>query len=122
MSAPKSLKIRPAHPDPPAHLSAKAAEMWKAMVSDYAMAGDCVGLGLLEAALSAFDRAEEAREILDKEGLTVEGDRGQTKAHPCCAVERDNRAAYIAGIKALRFDVATARPGPGRPPGSGRRF
>src|ERR1017187_7437388 len=122
MSTPKNFKLRTTTPDPPAHLSDKAAEMWRAMVADYTMSGDCVGLGLLEAALSAFDRAEEAREILDKEGLTVSGDRGQSKAHPLCAVERDSRSAYIAGIKALRFDVVSARPGPGRPPGSNRRY
>lgn len=64
MSTAKNLKIRPANPDPPSHLSNKAAEMWCAMVADYRMADDCVGLGLLEAALSAFDRAEECERFL----------------------------------------------------------
>jgi hypothetical protein len=89
------------------------------IVSDFAMADDVAGLAILTSALEALDRANQARDILTREGLTVQGDRGGLRTHPCVQTERDNRAAFFQGMKLLRLDCQTEpiRSGPGRPPG-----
>ena len=63
--------------------------------------GSRVSYRLLASALESHMRARLAREEIDNEGMTATGRDGQTKAHPLCAVERDNRAAFRAGMKAL---------------------
>lgn len=112
-----TAKSKRPDPEPPAHLSADSKALWSRLVRDYAMHDDAAGLAILGSACEAKDRAEQARKELDEEGLTVAGDRGGVKAHPAAAIERDNRAAFLAAMKALRLDVEPARPGPGRPPG-----
>jgi P27 family predicted phage terminase small subunit len=103
----------------PGHLSAESAALWSQLAADYGMAGDAAGLAILTSAMEARDRMGQARKTLDKEGLTVPGDRGGTKAHPVAAIERDNRQAFLAAMKALRLDIEPTRPAPGRPPSMG---
>jgi P27 family predicted phage terminase small subunit len=107
-----SKKGRTAGPTPPAHLSEGSAALWSRLVEEYGMGEDLAGRVILSSACEAKDRADQARKVLDAEGLTVVGDRGGVKAHPAAAIERDNRAAFLASIKALRFDIEpSGRPG-----------
>lgn len=55
----------------------------------------------------AWDRSEQAREALAKEGLTVVDRYGTPKAHPCVAIERDSRNAFFRGLRELALDVET---------------
>ncbi len=48
----------------------KAAESWRAKILEEYQIDDPGGLLLLEAAMQAFDRMEEARAVLNREGLT----------------------------------------------------
>ncbi len=59
---------------------------------------------LLVTALEAWDRAQQAREAIDREGLTVATRFGESKAHPLLAVERDARAAFLQAMRALHLD------------------
>ncbi|WP_260683803.1 hypothetical protein [Rhizobium laguerreae] len=52
----------------------------------------------------AFDRSEEAREILAKDGLTVVDRYGTPKAHSCAGIERDSRTAFFRGLRELALD------------------
>jgi hypothetical protein len=63
--------------------------------------GDEVFLAVMGAGLEARDLAAKAAAVIEREGLTVQGDRGNTKAHPLCAVVRDQRAQFLAAMKQL---------------------
>lgn len=94
-------------PRAPAHLSARSRKLWRRLVEDYGLDEEPHALEVLRLALEAVDRAEEARSLLAREGLTVTDRFGQVKAHPMCAVERDSaiRAARMFRELSLDGDV-----------------
>ena len=65
---------------------------------------------VLASSLEAHQRAREAREAIGREGMTVIGRDGQLRVHPLAAVERDARAAFLAGIKALGLELVPEKP------------
>lgn len=97
-------------------LSRKLNALKKAIINDYAIDDDAA-LEILQTALEARELAEQAQALVDSEGLTVKGDRGQVKAHPLLAVIRDSRAQFLAGIKALNLDLEPLNDRQGRPNG-----
>jgi terminase small subunit-like protein len=70
---------------------------------------------LLTLAAQAWDRCQEARAQLHKDGLVIESRQG-IKPHPCIAIERDSANRFAALIKQLELDVDEPKRGPGRPP------
>ena len=100
---------------PPDHLSDEAKKIWKDILAEYSIE-DAAGLRILRVSLESFDRAQSARQAIDGEGMTVQDKFGQTKPHPLLAIERDSRAAFLAGLKALNLDLEPLRDKPGRPP------
>jgi phage terminase small subunit len=60
-------------------------------------------LRLLQLACEAWDRAQQAREILATDGITVGGREG-IKPHPAIAIERDSRLAFARLIAQLSLD------------------
>lgn len=99
----------------PRHLSKEARQIFRGLCGEYGIE-DVAGLKILRVALEAFDRAQAARVAIDKDGMTVFDKAGQIKPHPLLPVERDARAAFLAGLKALNLDLEPIR-GIGRPPG-----
>ena len=99
----------------PAHLSQEARKIFKDLCADYCIK-DAAGLRILRVTCEAFDRAQEARATIDKDGITVIDKAGQIKPHPLLPIERDARAAFLAGLKALHLDLEPIK-GIGRPPG-----
>jgi P27 family predicted phage terminase small subunit len=99
----------------PDHLSNEAKQIWKELSVEYAIS-DAAGLRILRVALEAFDRAQAARTAIDRDGLTVIDKAGQVKSHPLLPIERDSRAAFLAGLKALNLDIEPLKD-IGRPPG-----
>jgi len=100
----------------PETLSAEARDWWQKLQREYAIE-DQGGLLLLQTALEAFDRARQAQQDIDRDGLLMVDRFGQTKSHPLLGVERDARAQLITTLKALNLDVEPLRDGPGRPGG-----
>jgi len=100
----------------PGHLSKEAKRIWKEILEEYSIS-DAAGLRILRVALESFDRAQAARERIGQEGMTVTDKYGQTKSHPLLPIERDSRAAFLAGLKALSLDIEPLRDGRGRPGG-----
>lgn len=88
--------------DVPKHLNADARRMWARLRADYVL-DDAGGLALLQAACEAYQRAQEARAAIDKNGAVLSDRFGQLKAHPACAIERDARGQMIAALRALRL-------------------
>lgn len=87
---------------PPSHLKTGARSMWKKLLTDY-LIEDAGGLALLQAACESFQRAQEARRLIDKEGAVIKDRFGQRKAHPAVSIERDNRAQMISALRALKL-------------------
>lgn len=87
----------------PPGLSKAASEWWKKLQAEYEII-DHAGLLLLEQALRSFDRAEEARALIDKEGAVIRDRFNQPRQHPACQVERDSRAAVVKTLAALGID------------------
>ena len=84
----------------PKHLSETAQGWWTRITAEYSLK-DAASLLVLQAALEAFDRATEAKQLIDKEGAVVRDRFDQAKPHPAAAIERDNRSALIQGLKSL---------------------
>jgi len=100
-------------PAPPPHLSPSAARWWSSTVEAFAL--EPHHYRLLQLCLEAWDRCQAARELLDKEGLTVAGREG-VKPHPAIAIERDSRLAVARLLRELDLDVEPPRPGHNGPP------
>ena len=69
---------------------------------------------LLILAGEAWDRGQQAREILDEEGITVEDRFQQKKPHPCVAIERDSRISFARLLRETGLDIETEPPRPPR--------
>jgi phage terminase small subunit len=109
-------------PGPPAHLSEPTQQWWRAIVSAYDFQPH--HLRLLEAAAGAWDRAEQARETVQREGLTIATKHGR-RTHPCVNIERDAKLVFMRALTELDLDVDGPRVETySRPPGlrSNRRF
>jgi hypothetical protein len=74
---------------------------------------------LLTLAAEAWDRGQQARAVLDAEGISYVDRFGAPRSRPEVAVERDSRIAFARLLRELDLDVDT-RPDP-RPPRGGRR-
>ena len=106
------------NPLPPRGLSDAARRLWRSILTEYDIP-DAPRRSILEAGLRSFDRAEAARQILDREGAVVKDRWNQSKVHPASIIERDSRAAYLSALKQLAFDTGgEPSRGRGRPPGS----
>ena len=90
---------------PPAYLSDKSQQLWRDIV--VIKRKNMISLGrvvLLEQALTALDRADEAAEIVRKEGMTTKTTTtGAVHVHPLVKVERENRGLFARLWKQLGF-------------------
>jgi phage terminase small subunit len=86
----------------------------KTLCDEYSI-DDVAGLKILQVTCEAYDRAQKARDEIDKNGMTVLDKFGQVKPSPLLATERDSRAGFLAGLKALRLDLDPLENRPGRP-------
>jgi P27 family predicted phage terminase small subunit len=89
-------------PKPPTHLSADAKKLWGRLYSDFAL-DDAAGLLLLQSACESYDRLQEARKILAKDGAVVTDRWGQRKPHPAAGVERDARNQMHSALRLLKL-------------------
>ena len=87
---------------PPKHLKAGARHLWRKLLSDFVIE-DSGGLALVRAVCESFQRQQEARKIIDKDGAVFVDRFGAPKAHPACAIERDARAQMISALRALKL-------------------
>ena len=99
----------------PSHLSKEAKEIFNGLCEEYSI-NDIAGLRILRVSLEAFDRAQACRKAIDRDGLTILDKFNQTKPHPLLSTERDSRAAFLAGLKALNLDLEPIKT-VGRPAG-----
>lgn len=79
-------------------------------MTTYSLVPDSTEHRLLVEAARALDRAEDAREVLKREGLTVLNSRGQVVAHPCVSIERDSRTLFARLARDLNLEPAQDAP------------
>jgi|RhiMethySRZTD1v2_1073278.scaffolds.fasta_scaffold154255_4 P27 family predicted phage terminase small subunit len=91
-------------PTPPSHLGELERKIWRDVFADFDLPTK-TAVYVLATALEAHMRAREAREAINKDGMTVTGRDGQLRSHPLLAVERDARQAWLAGIKTLGLEL-----------------
>ena len=90
-------------PKAPKHLSEPSRNWWRLCVRDYVL--EAHHLRLLQSAAECWDRQQQARQILDREGITFTDDRGNVRAHPAVAIERDARVGFARVLRELDLDV-----------------
>lgn len=88
---------------PPSHLSQTAKAMWGRIIRDFEI-DDAAGLSLLRAACEAFERGDDARRIIKREGAVIKDRFDQLKPHPAVAIERDARGQLISALRALKLE------------------
>lgn len=89
--------------DPPKHLSPDAAAWWRQVMAEYDLEPHHVRL--LTLAAEAWQRGQQARTILDRDGLTYIDRFDAPKARPEVAVERDSRIAFARLLRELDLDL-----------------
>jgi P27 family predicted phage terminase small subunit len=88
--------------DPPKHLKAGARNLWRRLLTDFVI-DDSAGLVIVRSVCEAYQRQQEAREIVARDGVIITDRYGVPKAHPACAIERDARSQMLAGLRALKL-------------------
>ena len=106
----RETDMRSRKPRPPDHLRPPTQVWWTSVLKDYALEDH--HLRLLQAACESWDRAQEAREILARDGIVVGGREGGMRPHPAVGIERDSRLAFVRTLRELDLDVEA--PGPER--------
>lgn len=77
---------------------------------------------LLTLACESWDRCQQAREAIDKNGLTEVDRFGQSRARPEVAIERDSRVAFARLVREMGLDLAEVEtPRPASRTSRGRR-
>ena len=99
--------------NPPEHLSDDAASWWQSVQSDFAL--EAHHTRLLTLACEAWDRGQQARAILDVQGLTYDDRFGAPKARPEAAIERDSRTAFARLLRELDLDLEGTTEAPRTP-------
>jgi P27 family predicted phage terminase small subunit len=92
---------------PPLHLSPAMKRWWREVLSEYVL--ETHHLKVLQAACEAWDRGQQAREDVARNGLTINDRWGQPKLNPCVQVERDARTAFLRAVRELDLDVEPPR-------------
>lgn len=100
MPASKRKRKHPA----PRHLRRATADWFRRVCDDFALEEHHVRL--LTGACEAWDRAAQAREILDAEGIVYRDKWNQAKAHPAVVIERDQKRLFCKMIEQLGIDAA----------------
>lgn len=101
-------------PAAPGHLAEPTKTWWRSVTSDFDL--EPHHLHLLRLACEALDRAEQARVVLQAEGITIKDDRGNTRAHPAVAIEKDARTAFARLLRELDLDTEAPASERSRPP------
>jgi P27 family predicted phage terminase small subunit len=94
----------------PKHLAAPTRAWWDSVIEQYQL--EPHHLKLLQLAAEAWDRCQEARETLARDGLIVTSSKGGICAHPCVAIERDARLAFARIIRELDLDAGAPSEAP----------
>jgi hypothetical protein len=97
--------------NPPGSLDRRRRALWRAIVADYELSD--AEYQILEDALRLTQRADEAANIVNDEGVTIADRYGTPKTHPAVDVElrcRVNAARLLRQLHVELPDHAVPRP------------
>lgn len=87
----------------PEHLSDKSKEIWDLSMEK---AATPIRQVMLQMALECLDRADECRELIDREGLTVISLKtGMSHCHPLLRVEKESRQLFAKIMGDLKLNL-----------------
>lgn len=98
-------------PTPPKHLSAATKRWWRTVTEEFDL--EPHHLRLLQAAAEAWDRCQQARQILEREGVTYADRFGAPRKHPAVSIEENARLAFARLVRELDLE---GEPDPDRRP------
>ena len=101
--------------NPPTHLSSAGKKLFVRIASEIEL--DEPALLLLTTLCEQYDRMNQARELLKKEGIVVKDRFGQDKQHPAVGIEVNAAAGMMRAWRLLGFDQEPPK-AMGRPEGS----
>ncbi|MDK4730342.1 P27 family phage terminase small subunit [Rhizobium phaseoli] len=100
----------PKMPKTPSHLRPATQKWWKSVLADFDLEDH--HLRLLQLAAEAWDQAQGAREVLDKDGQTFTDRFGQPKERPEVGILQNARIAFARLLRELALDGADAPEAP----------
>lgn len=101
---PQPVPLRPLKGKVPDHLAREEATLFADIVKAYGL-HDEVSQKILEESCASLQRARLAREAINRDGMVTRDKWNQLKPHPLLTVERDSRAAALAGLKQLGLEL-----------------
>lgn len=103
-------KPDPADFPPPEGLSARSQELWREVVPKRAISAG--RLAMIEEALRARDRADQAAAVVDAEGLLKKTETtGATHLNPAAKAERENRQLFTRLWSGMHLDWSVREDG-----------
>jgi hypothetical protein len=111
---PMTTRRTPAVQKPPAYLKPETRDWINYVLSEYSL--DQHHFRLLVLAAEAWDRGQEARQAIEKHGITYVDRFGAPRKRPEISVESESRVAFARILRELDLDVdppaTTSRPPP----------
>ncbi len=95
----------------PAHLSAEAKAIWREVITRC----NPNSTALLKVACEAYDRLQQARREVARDGLTLVTPTGYRQEHPALKVEKEARSGFLQAWRILARGMTSSQD-IGRPP------
>ncbi|NKM55800.1 hypothetical protein GFL21_14885 [Rhizobium anhuiense] len=87
---------------PPAHLRPATQKWWRSVLADFDLEEHHIRI--LQLAAEAWDQAQGAREVLDRDGQTFSDRFGQPKERPEVGIMQNARIAFARLLRELALD------------------
>ena len=112
------MRVRHEPVKPPKYWEAQFKKLWDAILGELDFSTS--ELETLKVGIECLRRREQARALIDKEGLVVTSGTGTPHKHPAIEIEKTAHAGWIAAFRALSLRVDEEIIRPGRPGGRKR--
>ena|ERR1041385_28817 len=91
-----------AQPEPPAGLSPLALALWQSVCAESQI--DAAAAKILATLCQAYDRRQQARDAIERDGAVYNDRFGAPKISPWVAIERDSTLIMHRAFRLLGFD------------------
>jgi phage terminase small subunit len=108
------INPRSSIPKPPANLGPAGATLWRSIMSEYAI-DDAGGRALLKQAATAYDRAEQLRIEIERDGEIIRSRSGVPREHPGLRAEMAARSFMVRTLQRLGINLEAVRTAPRQP-------
>lgn len=97
-------------PKAPQGLTARSRSLWRNVIEDFEL--NDAEQELLRAACQMLDRADEAADIVRRDGITTVDRFGAARTHPAVDVERASRVLFARLVAQLNIKLPDGQPSP----------